>query len=297
LITSDPPVPEPEVVNRQKLPTAEADALSGPPHVTCKAWAVADGKTGTLLWGKNEDKPLDFASTTKIMTAFVVLNLTEDHPEILDETVTFSERADQTSGSSARVRAGEQLSVGELFYGLLLPSGNDASVALAEHFGGRFDPSSDDSDDEDPLARFVAEMNRTAKKLGMAKTSYKNTHGLTAEGHHSSARDLIVLAHTALRLPRFGEYVSTRQRGCALVGPGGYKRNVVWKNTNRLLPIDGYRGVKTGTTSAAGACLVSSGHRSDDHLLVVVLGSTSSDARYVDTRNLFRWAWRERKGQ
>lgn len=297
LITSDPPVPEPEVVNRQKLPTAEADRLTGPPHVTCKAWAIADGKTGELLWGKNEKKPLDFASTTKIMTAFVVLSLAQDSPKVLDETVVFSQRADQTSGSSARVRAGEKLSVGELLYGLLLPSGNDASVALAEHFGGRFDPSSDDSDDEDTLARFVVEMNRTATKLGMAETTYKNAHGLTAEGHRSSARDLIRLAHAALQMPRFGEYVSMRQRGCALVGPGGYKRNVVWENTNRLLSIDGYQGVKTGTTSAAGACLVSSGRRDDDHLLVVVLGSTSSDARYVDTRNLFRWAWREREGQ
>lgn len=110
-------------------------------------------------------------------------------------------------------------------------------------------------------------------------------------------RDLVALAYHALRLSRFRQYVSTRQHGCSLVGPGGYTRNVVWKNTNRLLQIDGYHGVKTGTTSAAGACLVSSGHRNDDHLLVVVLGSTSGDARYVDTRNLFRWAWQEREGE
>ncbi|MHC4402343.1 MAG: serine hydrolase [Planctomycetota bacterium] len=294
LIASDPPVPAPEIVNQEELPTSKADALTGPPNVTCKAWAIADGKTGELLWGNNEDEPRDFASTTKIMTAFVVLNLAKDSPEILDEMVAFSERADQTGGTSARVRAGEKLSVRELLYGLLLPSGNDASVALAEHFGGRFGPPEDHSDEQDPLARFVAEMNRAAATLGMNKTSYRNPHGLTAEGHSTSARDLLELAHAALRLPRFGEYVGTRQRGCTLVGPGGYRRNVAWKNTNRLLSIDGYHGVKTGTTSAAGACLVSSGHRGDDQLLVVVLGSTSSDARYVDTRNLFRWSWRQR---
>jgi D-alanyl-D-alanine carboxypeptidase (penicillin-binding protein 5/6) len=79
-----------------------------------------------------------------------------------------------------------------------------------------------------------------------------------------------------------------------LTGAGGYQRNVVWRNTNRLLGIEGYVGIKTGTTGAAGACLVSTGNRRDDRLLVVVLGSKSSDARYVDTRNLYRWAWQQR---
>ena len=82
-----------------------------------------------------------------------------------------------------------------------------------------------------------------------------------------------------------------------VTGASGYERNVIWKNTNRLLPIAGYEGVKTGTTSAAGACLVSAGRRGEERLLVVVLGATSSDARYVDTRNLFRWAWNQRAGQ
>lgn len=294
LLTSDPPVPSPEIVNQEELPTSEADALTGPPHVTCKAWAVADGETGKLLWARNEDKPLDFASTTKIMTAYVVLNLAKDSPEILDEVVTFSERADKTIGTSTRVRAGEKLCVRELLFGLLLPSGNDASVALAEHFGSRFEPPKEVPKIEDPLLRFIAQMNRTAETLGMENTCYKNPHGLTAEGHKASARDLITLAHASFQLPRFAEYVTTRQRGCVVTGPGGYERNVMWKNTNRLLPIDGYRGVKTGTTSAAGACLVSAGRRNDNSLLVVVLGSTSSDARYVDTRNLFRWAWQQR---
>ena len=84
---------------------------------------------------------------------------------------------------------------------------------------------------------------------------------------------------------------NTRQHGAKLQGPGGYERNVLWKNTNRLLAIEGYEGIKTGTTSAAGACLVSLGERDGRRLIIVVLGSASSDARYVDTRNLFRWAW------
>ena len=97
-----------------------------------------------------------------------------------------------------------------------------------------------------------------------------------------------------MNTPLFADYVATRRRGCTLTGPGGYQRNIVWNNTNRLLPIEGYEGVKTGTTSAAGACLVSAGRRGDDQLLIVVLGSTSSDARYTDTRNLYRWAWNKR---
>jgi serine-type D-Ala-D-Ala carboxypeptidase (penicillin-binding protein 5/6) len=92
-------------------------------------------------------------------------------------------------------------------------------------------------------------------------------------------------------LPQFCDYVSTRRRGCEVEGPDGYRRYVVWNNTNQLLEIEGYEGVKTGTTQAAGACLVSSVRRGDRRLLAVVLGAESSAGRYADTRNLLRWAW------
>ena len=91
--------------------------------------------------------------------------------------------------------------------------------------------------------------------------------------------------------PLFQQYVNTRQHGSKVTGQGGYERNIVWKNTNQLLGIEGYSGVKTGTTTAAGACLVAWGNREGQELIVVVLGSTSGDARYTDARNLFRWAW------
>jgi D-alanyl-D-alanine carboxypeptidase (penicillin-binding protein 5/6) len=134
-------------------------------------------------------------------------------------------------------------------------------------------------------------MNRQAEKLGLAETHYENPHGLTAKQHRSSAHDQLKLAQAALALPRFRQAISTRQHGTKVTGPGGYERNVLWKNTNRLLGIEGYLGVKTGTTDAAGACLIACGERDGRELIVVVLGSTSSDARYVDARNLFRWAW------
>ena len=127
----------------------------------------------------------------------------------------------------------------------------------------------------------------------MDKSSFENPNGLTASKHKTSPRDLLTLAYTAMQQPLFREIVGTVQRGCTVDGPGGYKRNLVWRNTNRLLRTEGYSGVKTGTTSAAGACLVSCGTRDDKSLIVVVLGSSSSDARYADSRNLYRWAWRQ----
>ncbi|HEU5118312.1 MAG TPA: D-alanyl-D-alanine carboxypeptidase, partial [Isosphaeraceae bacterium] len=196
-----------------------------------------------------------------------------------------------TAGSTSGVREGESLPLGELMYGLLLPSGNDASVALGEHVGSRFEPA--EGSETDSLSRFIAEMNREAEALGLKETHFANTHGLTAEGHHTSARDLASLAAKCLQDPLFAKVVSTSRRGCTLRGPDKSTRNVVWENTNNLLGIEGYTGVKTGTTSAAGACLVASGERGDTSRIVVILGASSSPGRYVDARNLFRWAWQQ----
>ena len=293
LIETDAPVADPETINTAKLDRQPPEELDGPPLVTCQSWAIADGKTGKILWSHAADKRLDIASTTKMMTAYLIAQLAATDEKVLSDVVTFSERADKTPGSTADIRAGEQLTVGELLYGLMLPSGNDASVALAEHFGARMESAGGSSSD-DPLARFVAEMNRQAEKLGMRQTHYANPHGLTAADHRSTAADQLTLAFHVLANPLLAKIVSTRQHGARASGPGGYQRNVLWKNTNRLLAIDGYDGVKTGTTDAAGACLIARGQRGTDSLMVAVLGSATSDARYVDARNLFRWAWRQR---
>jgi len=179
-----------------------------------------------------------------------------------------------------------------LMYGLMLPSGNDASVAIAELLGSRFAPP-DGKNEAPPLERFVAEMNRTAQALGMSQTKYVNPHGLTHSEHKSTVNDQFKLACAALKLPLFRDLIQTARKDGVVTGPGGYQRTIVWTNTNKLLQMDGFAGVKTGTTSAAGACLVSLGSRDGKEAVCVVLGSTSSDARYVDTRNLFRWYWRE----
>ncbi len=293
LVTEDAPVASPQEINSEKLIKKPADDPSLPPQVTCKAYAIADASTGKVLAHELGDKPLDIASTTKIMTAYVVIQYCQDHPEALKEMVTFSERADKTSGSTSGIRAGERVSVYELLYGLLLPSGNDASVALAEHFGARLAPENQNPGAADSYDKFIDAMNATAKKLEMKDSHYANPHGLTAEGHLSTCLDLIKLTRAARKLPLFCEITACRQRGCLLTSESGYQRNVKWENTNQLLPIEGYYGVKTGTTDAAGACLVSIGKRGDKEIIVVVLGSIASAARYSDTRNLFAWAWRQ----
>lgn len=277
-------------------PTKEpADSLAGPPVVSAKAWAIADGKTGAFLWGSHESDALTMASTTKIMTARIVLALAAKEPKVLDEVVVVSERAAKTGGSSAKIEAGDRIVAKDLVYGLLLPSGNDAAMALGEHFGKHFlDKDTPPSNDAN-LDAFVREMNRQAKALKMTETKYLDPHGMSK--NQSSAKNLTVLAWDTLKDKLFREYVSTRKHIAEAMGADGDKRTLIWENTNRLLGIEGYDGVKTGTTTAAGACLVATGTHGTDRLIVVVLGCTSNDSRYVDSRNLFRWAWREREAK
>jgi D-alanyl-D-alanine carboxypeptidase (penicillin-binding protein 5/6) len=281
----EPRIPSPEVVNAEAPVKQPADPIDGPPFVSAKAWAIVDGRTGAVLEGHRQDEPLPMASTTKMMTALIVGRIVQAEPEALHEVVTFSERADRTPGSTAGVRAGEKLTVEELLYGMMLPSGNDATVAFAEHFGGRL------PGEGEPYDRFIAAMNAAAEELSLSHTRFANPHGLPADGHHAGAGDLARLALALLQDPLLAKVVATPRRGCTLVDADGNERNVVWNNTNRLLGTEGYDGVKTGTTNAAGNCLVASGSRGEDRLIVVILGATTSDGRYLDARNLFRRGW------
>lgn len=323
LVEHDAPVPLPEEINSRQLSRSESLDPWGPPQVSAKAWAVLDEEAGVLLGQSRGHERLPMASTTKVMTALLVLELAQTQPMILSEAVTFSQQADATIGSSAGIRAGEQLPVRELLYGLLLPSGNDAAVALAEHFGSRFAIAQERSEGGSELKsiataaeQFVAAMNRRADELELSDTKFVNPHGLTAEGHYSTASDLARLARVALRLPLLRQVIGARERGAMVQSSAGYSRNVLWENTNRLLQQDGFIGMKTGTTDAAGACLIAVGggrggqeidgeiepeseslnvamHENRRETIVVVLGSSSSDARYIDARNLFAWAWRQ----
>jgi D-alanyl-D-alanine carboxypeptidase (penicillin-binding protein 5/6) len=300
-IVSAKAVPPPELVNAEKLERSSAWSANQPPQTSAKAHVIMDASRGTVFAAKSPTNELANASTTKLMSALLIAELAAESPGVLQEEICFSKRADNTIGSTAGVRAGESLTCRELLYGLLLPSGNDASVALAEHFGTRvFEQVS--GQNVGPLANpnpnyvlFVEAMNQRAEQLAMAHTSFANPHGLTEQGHFSCAADLAILAQQILKHQLLMATVSTRQRGCRLRGVGGYTRDVVWKNTNRLLRFEEFSGMKTGTTSAAGACLVSVGELDGIRLIAVVLGCPSSDARYSDTRNLFDWAWRTQR--
>lgn len=275
------------------------------PTVTAKGWAIADGKTGKLLWGFQEDQPRKSASTTKMMNAGVILLLAEKDPKVLDETVTFSQSAGTTAGSTAGIKPGESVSVRECLYGLLLPSGNDAGNALSEHFNARF-AAPDAAMLTAGLNRtslvtrvhFVAEMNRTARRFGMTNTFYRSAFGdggFTSD-LTSTPRDLTQLAWRLMQKAVFRQYVGTKRYEGRVQCADGSTRTAVWENTNELLGTEGFDGVKTGQTTSAGGCLVASCRRGDRHLISAVLGCGNGKARFTDTQALLEWAWQRCEG-
>lgn len=274
---------------QEELPELEpADSPGGLPSVSCKAWIVADARTGTILAGHRQDESLDVASTTKIMTALLIARELRDDPKLLDDLITLSKRAENTLGSSTTIRAGESVSLRDAMYGLMLPSGNDASVALAEWYGVRKGAIQSNID---PLKFFIDAMNDEARRLGMNQTTFRNPHGMTHPEHKSSCADLVRLSRELMQDPLVQKIVACRRHQCVVRGQEGYQRRLTWKNSNRLLDRSGYLGIKTGTTDAAGECLVSMSDRQGVQTIVVVLGASGSAARYADSRNLHRWSW------
>ncbi len=245
LMDTAEPVAEPEMVNTAKLEKQSPDDPYGPPQVSCAAWVIVDRASGEVVAGAKENERMHFASTTKIMTAYLVLEYAKSHPDVLNEVITFSKRADDTNGSTAGIKVGEQLTVAELMYGLMLPSGNDASVAFAEHFGRKFaeDPS---LSNEASYDHFIEKMNAKAVELGMKQTHFVNPHGMTDDEHSSTPSDLARLARAALELPRFRDYVTCRQYGCRVSVPGGYSRNVKWRTRTDCYPLKVMRGLRLG---------------------------------------------------
>ncbi|MGQ9490367.1 MAG: D-alanyl-D-alanine carboxypeptidase family protein [Anaerolineae bacterium] len=237
-----------------------------PPPVSAASAVVVDVDSGAALYALNADIPRPPASTVKVMTALVVLQQAD-----VREQVVISANAAAAEGSRMGLVAGERLSVFDLLYGLLLPSGNDAAVALAEHVAGG-------------EAAFVAQMNLEAARLGLSQTRFVNPHGLDAAGQYTSAADLVKITRAALAYPAFAEIVRTSRARIA-------GRELT--NTNELLGnYAAADGVKTGTTDAAGECLIASISRRGHRLLAVVLGSQD---RYADARALLDYAqagWR-----
>jgi D-alanyl-D-alanine carboxypeptidase len=246
---------------------ARLTAVKQPPELTAKSALLMDQDSGQTLLALNPDEPLPPASTAKLMTALIVLQQAD-----LDDVVTVSEAAAATSGSRMGLSTGQTLTVRELLYGLLLPSGNDAAVALAEHVAGS-------------EADFVELMNRQAELLGLQATHFAGPHGMDADGQTSSAADLLTVAQAALQYPVFAQMVATQS-----VEAGG----LALTNTNELLgAYPGADGIKTGTSDAGGQCLVASVTRQGHRLLAVVLGSQD---RYADVRAMLDfgatgWRW------
>jgi D-alanyl-D-alanine carboxypeptidase (penicillin-binding protein 5/6) len=212
---------------------------------SASAAILMDADSGRVLYEQNADARMLIASTTKILTALVAIREGD-----LSGTVTVSREAAFTEGSSMYLREGEQLTLETLLYGLMLCSGNDAAVAIAEHVGKG-------------QARFVQKMNETAKELGMDNSSFANPNGLDAEEHYSTARDMAVLACAAMNNETFVRIVSTRS-----VTIGGRTMT----NHNKLLSrLDGCIGLKTGYTRAAGRTLVSCMEKNGQRLVAVTL--------------------------
>ena len=230
----------------------QARAAQREERITAKAWALAEAGSGRLLLGENEHDRLPMASTTKIMTALLVIESGED----LDALVTVPPEAAGTEGSSMHLAAGERLSLRDLLYGLMMVSGNDAAVALAIHL-------------DRSVAAFAVRMNEKATALGCEDTHFVNPNGLHDPDHYTSAADLCRMAAAAMKLPVFRELVSA-QRYTTATGD----RPRTFRTKNKILTrVEGGCGVKTGFTKKAGRCLCFAAERQGMLLVGAVLNA------------------------
>ena len=233
--------------------TNVAVAAPNPLVIKAKAAIIIDATTGKVLYSKNAEEQRYPASTTKMMSLIVAL----EHGN-LNEMVTASEAAASTEGSSLSLTQGERLKMIDLLYGIMLISGNDATVAVAEHIAGS-------------VENFAELMTEKAHAIGATHTNFTNSSGLPDPNHYTTAHDLARIAAYGYKNPLFTEIISTKHRVIPWAGKD-YSRDLY--NENRMLWLaEGGNGVKTGYTNAAGRCLVSGAKRNDIQLITVVLDS------------------------
>lgn len=231
---------------------------------------IFDRNSKRILYEKNGLKQVPMASTTKIMTAIVVLENSE-----LNDVVTISKKAAGTGGSRLGLRTNDKITVHDLLYGLMLKSGNDAAVALAEHVGGG-------------IEEFADMMNKKAKELGLINSHFITPHGLDKEKHYTTAYELACMADYALKIPKFKEIVSSKNYNITI----NARSNLIG-NTNELLGnLNGVYGVKTGFTNEAGRCLVTACKREDLDIITVVLGADTKKYRTSDSIKLIEYAYK-----
>jgi D-alanyl-D-alanine carboxypeptidase (penicillin-binding protein 5/6) len=273
---ADPPTP---------TPILSLHAQGTPPSIQAQAAYLLDADTGQALLDVHGVQQLPVASTTKIMTAILTIETAN-----LDQVVTIKQDAidevKRYNGSSAGLVVGDQLRLRDVLYGLMLPSGDDAAIAIADAVGGT-------------VSNFVAMMNRSAQQLGLAHTHYLNPDGLTyltAQGQpdpnaYSSAADLVRLTRHALANPIFAQVVQLQHY---VLFPTQFHHAYDWAGIDALLSIyPGATGVKTGFTEEAGYCLVFSATNGTHHLIGALLHDTETDdnQRFVDARTLLDWGF------
>lgn len=222
------------------------------PSINARSAIVMDFETGAVLYQKNAFRKRPMASTTKIMTAIIALENCD-----LNEDVVISQKAANMGGSSMGIRAGSVVKMNDLLHGMLICSGNDAAVAIAEHIGGS-------------IEGFSELMNKKALEIGAFSTSFSNPHGLDEDDHYTTAYDLAKITRYALKIPEFNDIVKKKEF---------FFEGRTLKSTNEMLSLyAGADGVKTGYTGLAGRCLVTSATRNGMRLISVVL--------FCDTKNL-----------
>ena len=259
-----------KIDNNEINKTIETSAnLNDEPKINSRSAVVIDRKSKNIIYGKNENVKKAMASTTKIMTAMVVIQNTN-----LNNTVEISKKAAGTGGSRLGLKAGDKVTVKDLLYGLLLRSGNDCAVALAEYVAGS-------------VQEFSNLMNQNAQMLGLNNTHFVTPHGLDEEEHYTTAYELAILADYALNNELFAQIVNKKSYTINI-----NKNSKTLNNTNELLGnLNGVYGVKTGFTNGAGRCLVTSIKRGNLDVICVVLGADTKKDRTRDSAKLIEYTF------
>lgn len=242
-------------------------------EISSKIAVAYDRTSGRVIWGKDENKRSAMASTTKIMTAIVTLENGD-----LGDVVKVSSKSAWTGGSSLKLKTDDEVKLEDLLYGLMLKSGNDAAVAIAEHVGGS-------------VEGFAEMMNKKAAELGLTDTHFVTPHGLDDPEHYTTAKELAIITDYAMKNKKFEQIVSTKEHTVCI---NGYTRQI--SNTNELLGIlDGVNGVKTGFTNNAGRCLVTSINRNGWEIIVVVLRADTKKIRTKDSVKIIEYIYKNYK--
>lgn len=250
-----------------------ASNVSELPKTNSRRYIVYDRISKSMIIGKNEDIKSAMASTTKIMTTIVILEKAD-----LNEKVTVSAKAGGTGGSRLGIKRGDKASVRDLLYGLMLRSGNDAAVALAEHVGGS-------------VKGFAELMNEKAIELGLTNTHFVTPHGLDDANHYTTALELAKLTDYAMDNETFAKIVGTKSTTIYI---NNQSRQI--NNTNELLGVlNGVVGVKTGFTNNAGRCLVTETKRNNMDIITIVLGADTKKDRTKDSVNLIEYTFSKYK--